>query len=71
MSFVRQRYGHDNSHVEVALHECCVSGEMAEDVVGVDLLALEFFDDETVVMVYRTGEEGQGKGSKFIQTQFD
>jgi len=30
---------------------------MSEHVV--DLLALEFFDDEIVVMVYRTGEEGQ------------
>ena len=27
MSFVRQRYGHDSSHIEAALHECCVSGK--------------------------------------------
>ncbi|KAJ4486184.1 anaphase-promoting complex, cyclosome, subunit 4-domain-containing protein [Lentinula aciculospora] len=56
VNFVRQRYGHNSSHVEVAVHECCLRRGEEESVVGVDLLALEFFDDETIVIVYRTGE---------------
>ncbi|KAJ3750355.1 anaphase-promoting complex, cyclosome, subunit 4-domain-containing protein [Lentinula detonsa] len=58
--FVRQRYGHDDSHVELVMLECCLRrGEEEDDVVGVDLVALEFFDDETIVIVYRT-DEGEG-----------
>ncbi|KAJ4484101.1 anaphase-promoting complex, cyclosome, subunit 4-domain-containing protein [Lentinula lateritia] len=56
VNFVRQRYGHNSSHVEVAVHECCLRRGEEEDVVGVDVLALEFFDDETIVIVYRTDE---------------
>ncbi|KIK71029.1 hypothetical protein GYMLUDRAFT_150173 [Collybiopsis luxurians FD-317 M1] len=56
--FVRQRYGHSSSHVEVSVHECCLrlGDQESEHAIGVDLLALEFFDEETVVMVYRTGQ---------------
>ncbi|KAJ3970282.1 anaphase-promoting complex, cyclosome, subunit 4-domain-containing protein [Lentinula raphanica] len=63
VNFVRQRYGRDNSHVELAVLECCLRRSEEEDVVGVDLLALEFFDDETVVIVYRTD-----RGEAYIGT---
>ncbi|KAJ3754331.1 anaphase-promoting complex, cyclosome, subunit 4-domain-containing protein [Lentinula raphanica] len=59
----RERYGRDNSHVELAVLECCLRRSEEEDVVGVDLLALEFFDDETVVIVYRTD-----RGEAYIGT---
>ncbi|KAF5390354.1 hypothetical protein D9757_002903 [Collybiopsis confluens] len=59
--FVRQRYGHNRMHVEVSVHECCL--RLGDEEIRVDLLALEFFDEESLVMVYRTDQELQAPES--------
>lgn len=41
----------------VALLECCLPGEEEEILVHLDLLEVEFFDDECVVIVYRLRDQ--------------
>lgn len=71
VTFVRQRCGHESSHVEIAVYECYLrlGEEGGEHGVGVDLLAVEFFDDESIVIVYRTSE-GESAGRRFAPTFF-
>ncbi|KAF9069043.1 anaphase-promoting complex, cyclosome, subunit 4-domain-containing protein [Rhodocollybia butyracea] len=64
VTFVRQRYGHESSHVELAVYESYLrpGEEGSEHGFGVDLLAMEFFDDETIVIIYRS------EGDAYIAT---
>jgi len=75
---VRTSYDHPNTsspfHIGIALLECCLADnieEPGERLDGLDLLAADFFDDESIVVVLRLRTEDgkpepRSKGSLLI-----
>lgn len=55
---------HDD--IQVSLLECCVCKFGGEGNIALDVLDVEFFDEETLILVYQA-KETQGKESTFLR----